>query len=98
LPVGGAHYCLRQLPHRRDLAVSQAGIEQARMDGRQFSRVIDVSCELSGARPCRHRFRGAVPKAAPQRTAICDLKMEPVHSPAWLIRQPISDGNSLAEI
>ena len=68
------------------------------MDRRQFNRIIDVSGELSGARPCGHRFGGAVPKAAPQRAAICDLKMEPVHGPARLIRQLIGDGNRLAEM
>ena len=68
------------------------------MDGRQFNRIIDVSCELSGARPCGHRFGGAVPKAAPQRAAICDLKMEPVQGPARLIRQLIGDSNRFTEM
>ena len=68
------------------------------MDRRQFDRIIDVSCELPGARPCGHRFGGAVPKAAPQRAAICDLKMEPVHRPARRIGQPIGDRDGLAEM
>jgi len=49
-------------------------------------------------RPCRHRFGGAIPKAAPQRAAICNLKMEPVHEPDRLIRQLVGDANRLAEM
>ena len=78
--------------------MSQAGIEQARMDRRQFDRIIDVGRELSGARPCGDRIGGAVPKAASQRAAIGDLKMEPVHGPARLIGQTIGDRNRLAEM
>ena len=68
------------------------------MDRRQFNRITDVSCNLSGARPCGNRFGSAVAKAAPQRAAIRDLKMEPVHDPARLIGQPIGDRNRLAEM
>ena len=68
------------------------------MDRRQFDRIIDVGRELSGALPCGHRFGGAVAKAAPQRAAIGDLKMEPVHGPARPIGQRIGDGNRLAEM
>src|SRR5258705_1108209 len=68
------------------------------MDRRQFDRIIDVGCELSGALPCGHRFGGTVAKAAPQRAAICDLKMEPVHGPARFIGQAIGDRDRLAEM
>ena len=95
---GDAHDGLRQLPHRRDLAVGQAGIEQAGMDRRQFDRVVDVGCEFSGPLPGGHRFGGAVAKAAPQRAAIYDLELQSVHGPARLIGQRIGNGDRLAEM
>ena len=68
------------------------------MDRRQFDRIIDVGRELSGALPRGHRFGGAVAKAAAERAAIGDLKLEPVHGSARPDGQRVRDGNRLAEM